>query len=371
MLLYITRKNAPSIGGMQRFNQKLIRHLRGCRSFRLISWGGSQGFLPLFLPWALGRAVFLRLFGGVDLIYLSDGLLSPLGLILKKLLRVPVAVNVHGRDIAFTFPFYLTVIPACLRRLDLVICVSTQLKEICLGYGVPEAILRVVPNGIDPADFTWTEKTPPAERLGIDLSGRTVLLTVGRLVPKKGVDRFVADILPAVAERAPEVLYLAAGGGPLRERIEALAREKGLRERVRLLGDLPMDDGRLKALYCAADIFVMPNVEVAGDIEGFGIVAIEASAAGLPVVASRLQGIQEAVKDGENGILLDWDDPAAFTAALLDLVKNPRKRADLGERGRRYTAENFSWDRIAGLYSGLFSELESYRETGVSPEPPK
>ncbi len=358
MLLYITRKNAPSIGGMQRFNQKLIRHLADYRPFRLISWGGSQAFLPGFLIFAFFKAVWLRLRGKVDLIYLSDGLLGPLGLVLKKLLRVPVAVNIHGRDIAFAFPLYLTIVPASLKRLDLVICVSSQLKEICLGYGIPESIIRVIPNGIDPEDFTWEDAVSPAEKLGIETAGRTVLVTVGRLVPKKGVDRFVAEILPAVAARSPEVLYLAAGDGPLREKIEGTVRRKGLEDNVRLLGDLPMDDGRLAAAYCAADIFVMPNAEVAGDIEGFGIVAIEAAAAGLPVVASRLQGIQEAVREGENGILLPWDDPAAFVEVLLDLVKNPVKRRELGERGRRYTAENFSWDRIAGRYSELFSGLE-------------
>ncbi len=343
---------------MQRFNQKLIKHLARHRRFRLISWGGSQAFLPLFVFFTFFKTVFLRLTGEIDLIYLSDGLLGPLGLALKKLLRVPVAVNIHGRDIAFAFPFYLTVVPAALKRLDLVICVSTQLKEICRGYGVPERILRVIPNGIDPEDFVWREAVSPAQKLGIDTAGRTVLVTVGRLVPKKGVDRFVAEILPEVADQAPEVLYLAAGDGPLREKIESTIREKRLENNVRLLGDLPMDDGRLPAAYLAGDVFVMPNVEVAGDIEGFGIVAIEAAAAGLPVVASRLQGIQEAVREGENGILLPWKDNSAFVKVLVELVRDREKRNELGERGKRYTAENFSWDRIAGLYSRLFSELE-------------
>ncbi len=358
MLLYITRKNAPSIGGMQRFNQKLVKHLADYRPFRLISWGGSQAFLPGFLLCAFVRAVWLRLRGEIDLIYLSDGLLSPLGLVLKKLLRVPVAVNIHGRDIAFAFPLYLTIVPAALKRLDLVICVSSQLREICLGYGIPASILRVIPNGVDPEDFTWKEAVSPAEKLGIETAGRTVLVTVGRLVPKKGVDRFVSGILPELVRRAPEVLFLAAGDGPLREKIEAIVRDKGLKENVRLLGDLPMDDGRLPAAYRAADIFVMPNAEVPGDIEGFGIVAIEAAAAGLPVVASRLQGIQEAVKEGENGILLPWDDTSAFVEVLSGLIRDPVKRRELGERARCYTAEHFSWDRIAGRYSELFSELE-------------
>ncbi len=362
MLLYITRKNAPSIGGMQRFNQKLIEHLGKVRPIRVISWGRSQALMPFFLLYAFCRAVCLRLGGKIDLIYLSDGLMSPMGWVLKKLLRVPVAVNIHGRDIAFAFPGYLTVVPAALRKMDRVICVSSQLKEICRGYGVPEGILRVIPNGVNADDFTWTEAVSPAEKLGIDTRGRCVLITVGRLVPKKGVDRFVKEILPRVAEKEPNVLYLVVGDGPLRETIENTVREKGLEENVRLMGDVPMDDGSLKALYCCADVFVMPNVEVPGDIEGFGIVAIEGGAAGLPVVASRLQGIQEAVTPGENGILLEWDDTRAFVETMLDLIGNPEKRTDLGKRGKRFVVENFGWDRIARRYSEVFAELE--RKTG-------
>ena len=357
MLLYITRKNAPSIGGMQRFNQKLIAHLRDEREFRLISWGHSQILMPLFLVFAFFKTIFLRLSGKIDLIYLSDGLMSPMGLILKKLLSIPVSVNIHGRDIAFAFPGYLTVVPAALRKMDRVICVSSQLKEVCRGYGIPEEILRVIPNGVDVDDFSWTADSPPEEHLGIVTSGRTVLITVGRLVPKKGVDRFVEKILPAIVEKEPRVLYLVVGDGPLRETIENTVREKGLEENVRLMGDVPMDDGSLKALYCSADIFVMPNVEVPGDIEGFGIVAIEGGAAGLAVVASRLQGIQEAVTPGENGILLQWDDNRAFIETLLDLIEDPERRKTLGEKARRHVIEHYSWDKIAGLYSEVFSEL--------------
>jgi len=357
MLLYITRKNAPSIGGMQRFNQKLITHLGAEREFRLIFWGRSQALMPIFLVYAFFKTIFLRLTGKIDMIYLSDGLMSPMGLILKKLLSIPVAVNIHGRDIAFAFPGYLTIVPAALRKLDRVICVSRQLKEICLGYGVPEEILRVIPNGVNADDFTWTEASPPLNRVGIDAADRTVLITVGRLVPKKGVDRFVEKILPAIVEKAPRVLYLVAGDGPLRESIERTVREKGLDENVLLMGDVPMDDGSLKAIYCGSDIFVMPNVEVPGDIEGFGIVAIEGGAAGLAVVASRLQGIQEAVTPGENGILLEWEDNQAFIDTILDLIEDPEKRKSLGEKARRYVIENYSWDKVAGMYSKVFAEL--------------
>ena len=358
MLLYITRKYPPSIGGMQRFNQKLVSHLGRYRPFYLIGWGHSQALMPLFLLFTFLKTIFLRCFGKIDLIYLSDGLMSPMGLILKKFLSLPVAVNIHGRDIAFGFPGYLTVVPAALRKMDRVICVSNQLQEVCRGYGIPEDILRVIPNGVDGADFVWKEKVSPLTFLGLDSGGRVILITVGRLVPKKGVDRFVAKILPSIVEQEPRVLYLVVGDGPLRGTIEDTVREKDLEKNVRLLGNIGMDDPRLTAVYAAADIFVMPNVEVPGDMEGFGIVALEAGAAGLPVVASRLQGIQEAVTEGENGILLPWDDNEAYRRILLGLIADPEKRQELGKRARRYVLENYSWENVAGRYHRIFQELE-------------
>jgi len=358
MLLYITRKNSPSIGGMQRFNQKLIAHLAAKEDFRLISWGRSQLFMPAFLLFAFGKALLLGLMGKIDRIYLSDGLMSPLGLLLKKILNVPVAVNIHGRDIAFNFPGYLTVVPAALRRLDRVICVSGDLKKICRGYGVPENILRVVPNGVDIEDFTVTDKTTPPRSLGIDGEGRVILITVGRLVPKKGVDRFIADILPELVERDPRLLYLVVGDGPLREKIEGIIAEKGLEKHVRMMGNVGMDDGSLTALYGAADIFVMPNALVEGDIEGFGIVAIEGGAAGLPVVAARLQGIKEAIADGQNGILLEWNDRRAFIDTIADLAADPEKRKKLGARAREYVKKHYSWETIADRYREIFSRLK-------------
>jgi len=342
---------------MQRFNGKLAAHLRSSGDFRLISWGRSQALLPLFLLSALLQTVALRLAGKVDRVYLADGLMSPLGVFFRKVLGLRVAVAIHGRDIAFAFPGYLTVVPWALRRLDRVICVSSQLREECRRFGVPERMLTSIPNGVDVEDFAWRETVSPREFLGWREEGRTVLITVGRLVTKKGVDRFIRDILPGVVAASPRVLYVVVGGGPLLGEIERLVAEKGLRDNVLLAGDVPMADPRLAAFYNAADIFVMPNVLIPGDIEGFGIVALEGGAAGLPVFASRLQGVQEAIVPGKNGILVDWDDPKAFEKTLLDLIRDPEKRKALGASARRFVEENYSWKAIARRYWQEFSSL--------------
>ncbi len=358
MFLYITRKYPPSIGGMQRFNQKLAKHLGKEADFILLSWGRSQLLMPFFLLYVVCRTLFLGARKKIDLIYLADGMMSPLGVLFKKLLSVPVVVSIHGRDIAFDFPGYLTVVPWALKRMDRLICVSRQLKEECIKYGVEGDKIAAIPNGVEVDDFSWEKDVSPCDCLGIGPGKKTVFLTVGRLVPKKGVDRFVRDILPEIVRQEPDVLYLVAGDGPLRKEIEALAQEKGISDRVRLLGNIPMEDEKLRAAYNCADIFVMPNVEVAGDMEGFGIVAIEGGAAGLAVVASRLQGIQEAIVEGENGILLPWDDTKAYTDTLLSLIRDPERTKKLGESARRFVREHYSWDKIAARYLKEFRSVQ-------------
>ena len=158
MILYITRKFPPSVGGMQRFNFKLTSHLGKMTDMSLIAWGGSQGILPFFVIFAFFKALFLCAVKPVKCIYVSDGLLSPLGLLLKAITRKPVVANIHGRDIAFRMKLYQTVIPWSLRKLDKVICVSQELKKACIQRGVPDKILHVIPNGVDVNDFE-IEKT--------------------------------------------------------------------------------------------------------------------------------------------------------------------------------------------------------------------
>ncbi|HEX2672203.1 MAG TPA: glycosyltransferase, partial [Polyangiaceae bacterium] len=140
-----------------------------------------------------------------------------------------------------------------------------------------------------------------------------------------------------------------------RDEIERAAAETGMTDNLWLVGNV--SDARLLDLLGSSDVFVMPNIVVPGNVEGFGIVAIEASASGLPIVAARLEGIPDAVKDGENGQLVPPEDAAAFVSALADLVESPELRRKLGERGRAYTEQHYSWPRIIEQYRALFEAL--------------
>ena len=150
---------------------------------------------------------------------------------------------------------------------------------------------------------------------------------------------FVAEVLPRLAA---DVAYVIVGEGPEREAILSAAAAAGVADRVRLTGRL--DDCDLAAAYAAADLFVMPNVPVPGDMEGFGLVALEAASAGLPVVASRLEGISEAVRDGRNGTLVLPLDAAGHAAAIGALLALPGSELRaIGQSAAAWTHAHCSW----------------------------
>src|SRR5439155_19461678 len=192
MILFITRKHPPSVGGMQKLSQSLTKEVGRLTPTSTIYWGGSTLFVPFFVVYAFLRAVFtVPRSNHVKLIHLSDALLTPLGFALKVLLRVPVVVTVHGLDITYSNRFYQWAIPRLLGRMDKVVCVSSYTRHECIKRGVPAHLCEVVPNGVNMLEFA-DHFTPQGMRnlqssAASCLRGRKVLLTVGRLIERKGV----------------------------------------------------------------------------------------------------------------------------------------------------------------------------------------
>jgi phosphatidylinositol alpha-1,6-mannosyltransferase len=173
-----------------------------------------------------------------------------------------------------------------------------------------------------------------------------VLLTIGRLVRRKGVAWFAAQVLPGVTGvGGRRCVHLVAGAGPAEDRIRRVARSKGLAGTVRLLGRV--DDATRELLLRGADLFVQPNIHVYGDMEGFGLVNVEAAVRDLPVLAADIEGIPDAVVDGGTGWLVTSEDAPRWRRRLLEVT------ADLDEleaHGRRFGAtarELYSPERFA------------------------
>jgi len=356
---------------MQQLSYHLTTTVSRQAPAHVIKWGGSQRWLPLFILYALVRALLVLGTKPVDLIHLSDLVLAPLGLLLRFIGRRPVVANAHGLDVIYPNRLYQMVIPACTKRLDFVICNSNHTRKLCLTRGVEAGRARVIPVGVNPESFklslTEKEHSHWIGQWGLKSRPRHMLLTVGRLVPRKGVSFLVSQVLPQLAQRRDDWVYLVVGDGPERRVIEAAARERGVDKMVRVLGQVPDDE--LQATYAMADLFVMPNVLVAGDSEGFGLVTLEARAAGLPVVASSLEGISDSFDSINDGILVPPGDAEAFVEAI-DRLLETELTMEARLCRRRRVESRYGWTYIAGEYLAVFrhvrAEYHSHRSQGNS-----
>ncbi len=362
MILYITRKFPPITGGMERVSYELYRHLAKLSDVKLIKWDGSNKWLFLVLPRFLIMSCLVLLTSRVEAIYLQDGLLSPLGVMLKYVFNRPVSITIHGLDITYANRFYQLIIPRCARRLDRIICVSAATREQCLKRGIPNNKIVVIPNGISEDYYVQKDvqklKERLCEKVKINLRSRKVILSVGRIVERKGFHWFVTNVLPKITIGERDVVFLLAGDGPFKGAIEKSILDASMEGHVILLGKV--DSETLRLLYNSSDVMVIPNIPVGGDIEGFGVVALEATSCGLPLVASSTEGIKQAIVHGENGLLVEALNAEEFSRTLLFILENPRRAKALGEKGRRFTLSNFAWEKIAKLYFETLSSHNSY-----------
>ncbi len=332
------------IGGMEKQNYALSQELSKKLDTTIISWGKSQKYLPFFLVKAFVQSLYIIPAKKITHVHLGDGLLAPLGLVLKFIYPMRCSTTVHGLDVTYSLPVYQRIIPGLLGRLDKLICVSNATSEECVKRRIPKSKLEVIPNGIYPDEFYANgSRKDLSSILPIDAINKKVIITVGRLVKRKGVYWFIKNVFPKLSE---DYLYAIVGDGIERERIQRLISDLHLTDRVFLLGKI--SDSDLKLLYNTADLFVMPNIPVKGDIEGFGIVVIEASSVGLPVIAADIEGLQDAVIQGKTGLLVESKNAQGFVNAIL------KSETLKKETVRKETIKRFSWKTIAMQYIKSF-----------------
>lgn len=248
-------------------------------------------------------------------------------------------------------------------RFDTVVAISDWTaglaRRVLESLDLPEvaARVRVVHLGTEPAHFKpGVDATSARRRYGLD--GGPWLLTVSRLEWHKGIDT-VIRALPAIRAAHPGTRYAVAGAGDRGPQLERLAVEVGVRDAVRFLGAVP--DAELPGVYNAADLYVGASRYHELMAEGFGISLVEASACGLAVVGGRSGGVPDAVRDGETGVLVDPDDPAAVAAAVVALLGDPERRKRLGAAGRRAVETYYNWDRVVRDVRRIEDEIRGAR----------
>ncbi|MER6101051.1 glycosyltransferase family 4 protein [Streptomyces sp. NPDC001832] len=211
----------------------------------------------------------------------------------------------------------------------------------------PEAADRMVqlPPGVDEKTF-HPGSGGYLIRARLGLSDRPVVVCVSRLVPRKGQDTLILA-MPAILAQVPDTVLLIVGGGPYAKELKRLAEETGVGDSVRFTGPVPWDE--LPAHYGAGDVFAMPCRTRRGglDVEGLGIVFLEASATGLPVVAGDSGGAPDAVLDGETGWVVRGGSAEESADRIVTLLRDPELRQRMGERGRTWVEEKWRWDLLA------------------------
>ncbi|MFN3286255.1 MAG: glycosyltransferase family 4 protein [bacterium] len=381
-MLLVTEYFAPHPGGTAVYYYELVRRMADVRwtvvarqhpearafdrrqPFRII----RTPFPPLpkvrmAVEWLahLLVSLWLTVREGVDVLH--AGQLFPVGLavyVVHRLTGVPYVAYVHGEELTTLGRKRLAgwAIRTVLARAEAVFVNSRFTGRQVRRFGVPHTRIRLVRPGVDLGRFQ------PADGAGLraqhGVRDGAVLLTVGRLIPRKGQDT-VIRLLRDLLQHGP-VAYWIAGEGTEEERrrLRGIARDEGVEAHVRFLGVVP--DAELPLLYSACDVFVMLNrTTPEGDVEGFGMVFLEAGACGRPVVGGASGGAVEAVWHGVTGYLVPEGDREAAVHALRTLLLDPQLRARMGEAGRRF-AWVHSWERSAEKVRAMCMQLCSWRQ---------
>jgi glycosyltransferase involved in cell wall biosynthesis len=352
-VLFVSRAYPPVSGGIENQNHALHAWLARHTPVTLIANRRGKRALPWFLPYATFKAcVALRRH---DVLLLGDGVLAVTGFLAKLLYPKKAVVSVvHGLDITYANFLYRGLwVRRFLRALDGLIAVSRATRENAIEQGIAADKVTVIPNGIDPQALGGTYSRGDLERLlGEPLDGKFVLLTTGRLVKRKGAEWFIRSVLPLLR---PSVLYVLAGAGPEEASIRNAVKALGFEQRVRLLGHV--SDRERDILLHTAEVFVQPNIRVPGDMEGFGIAVVEAAACARPVVAANIEGLKDAIRHQENGLLIEAENADAFRAAITGLLDEEGARKALGARAREFTLAHYHWDAVSRRYEDFLTTL--------------
>jgi len=304
----------------------------------------------------LGRPKLKIVFGG-------SALTTPLVLLLARVFRRKAVIQVHGLDVAHPNALYRLLCVRWLRCCDLVIANSSYTAALARQSGVHPALISVIPPGVDARRFTPGEASE-ALKQQLRLAGKRILLFVGRLVERKGVKEFIEYALPQILEKIPEVCFVVVGENAAAsltrqsdalKQIRAAIDASGMQHQVQLIG--AVSDHALADFYRACDLVVLPAIVKKNDIEGFGMVLLEAAAVGKPAIATRVGGIPDAIADGHSGVLCAPGDHKSLANAVMALLQDQPRRARMGAVARQRAGAEFAWPVIVKKYEIAFERL--------------
>ncbi len=356
-ILFISRSHPPIVGGIEKENSEIFHSLSKLTKVDLMANRLGKWFLPMFLSAAMIRALITL--NKYDIVLLGDGVVSVIGCVLKLFYKTPTICIIHGLDLTYNNSVYQRLwVKYFIKRMDKLVAIGNHAIDEGVRRGIPRANFIFVPDGVHVRHPSRQYSKKNLENLIKRPVDGKVLLTLGRLVKRKGVAWFIENVVAGIRQ---DVIYLIAGSGPDEKNIQSAIMKYKLEDRVILLGSVSEEQKEI--LYCTADLFIQPNITVEGDMEGFGLVVLEAASYGLTVIASNLEGLKDAIHDGRNGLLLKEHDAKAFTQAITSMLSNDNERTAFGLRAKEYVTKNFSWGHTAAGYMSLFEGILDKRNS--------
>jgi phosphatidyl-myo-inositol dimannoside synthase len=360
-ILYISHLHPPAdaplknMGGMQRVSLQLVETLKRNSDIELetvkleAEWGSIGTKTAFFLLETVLKLPKLVSHYNADVILFSSMVTASIAPLIRKKIKIPMVTINHGHDVTLSVRLYQRYLKTVFNSLDGIISVSEATRKASIKRGMDPGKGISLPNGFSPEDFNSGEcdkqiaRNLLLKKLDLPLNGNKVLLTTGRLIKRKGHEWFISKVLPEIQT---EVVYIIVGDGPELDRIRNAVRSSPHIRNIFVLGSQP--DNILQLAYCAADLFIMPNIEVPGDMEGFGVVMLEANLMKTPVIGSDLEGIKDVISPGKNGYRVEVGNNKLF-AYEIDRVL--REEIDtLSESSRSYVFSKFTWENVSQRY---------------------
>jgi phosphatidylinositol alpha-1,6-mannosyltransferase len=376
-VLLVTNDFPPRRGGIQSYLEEFVSRLVATGSHAVTvyapKWKGADAFdeaaettgyhvvrhpgtLMLPVPAVDGRMRRLIAEHSIDTVWF--GAAAPLALLAQRARQAGatrVLASTHGHEVGWSM---LPVARSVLHRIgdttDVVTFVSRYTRSRFAPAFGPSASLEYLPPGVDTDRF----RPEPAGRATLrdryGLGDRPTVVCLSRLVPRKGQDILI-KALPAIRQRVDGAALVIVGGGPYLETLQKLAHSCGVAEHVTFTGSVPA--GELPAHHALADVFAMPCRTRGGgmDVEGLGIVFLEASATGVPVVAGRSGGAPEAVQHNKTGLVVDGHSVDQVAEAVTELLSDRDRAAAMGAAGRDWVTSQWRWDTLAARLAGLLA----------------
>ena len=386
-ILFITHKYPPSIGGMEKQSFELTQGMKKHATVHLLCCDGTESKVRFF--WLLKSRIRekLRHHPGISILHFNDGLAASFCSGEQDFPHLIRSVTLHGLDVVFPNAVFQKKILPRFRHFQSIIAVSQATAQACVERGLDPEKITVIPNGVD-HDIAFFKPDAAARQIFQEkyqplMTGKKVLVMMGRPVLRKGFSWFLKEVLPnlpsdfrvlmigpfrakrpfsavlmdVLPQNTRKQLELMFGMPSDEDTLRARLQAPDLQGRVHHLGKLPFSD--ILQIMAAADAFVMPNIPVAGDMEGFGLVCLEANLSGLPVFAARLEGITDAVQHQKNGYLIPTKEPDAWVESLRILQHDSDSVHAFGASARQYVLEHFGWDKMTAAYYTHFCTLRT------------